>query len=220
MVIGFLESKSNAEIMIGALIATFLFVNYSAFFLGSLSLIYKKSYFLVLLILITIIYFCALTGVIGISRFKLPMVPFYSMVSAQGLFEIYKLAIQKTKRQFLSSPIRPACLIFSKILFINPGDLKNLIHSMALPGGTLTVLSFLVPVVSSCSSVSRYESSKSVSLLKSSSIKSVRNPSFSAASRERPPVAATGQTISYGTGDDGDLQKGGCMAYATVYGKL
>ena len=97
MCVNFFKTKSTHEIIIGMLVGIFLFINYSTFIFGSFSMIYKKKY-IYFMILIVIIYFSVLTGVIGLARYKLPIIPFYILISGYGLFEIYtvfKMKLQK-----------------------------------------------------------------------------------------------------------------------------
>ena len=53
-----------------------------------------KKIFSVLLIMI-ICYFALLTGPIGHSRFRIPIIPFYLIISAKGVFETFKFARNK-----------------------------------------------------------------------------------------------------------------------------
>jgi hypothetical protein len=77
------------EISIGVLIGAFLLMNYLTFCFGSISMIYEKSHFYLTMVLLIVLYFSGLAGVIGNARFKLPIIPFYMIISGKGLFEIY-----------------------------------------------------------------------------------------------------------------------------------
>ena len=57
MVMVFFESKSIPEIVVGMLVGIFLLINYLAFFLGSISMIYHKKYIYFMMILVIIMYF-------------------------------------------------------------------------------------------------------------------------------------------------------------------
>jgi len=94
---GFFKSKSNHEIMIGMFIGIFLLINYLAFFFGSISMICEKRYMDLIIISSVIMYFTVLTGVAGLAQYKLPIIPFYNIVSAQGLFKILKFS--KNRKQ-------------------------------------------------------------------------------------------------------------------------
>lgn len=57
---------------------------------------YKKDKKLYLLLFVTIIlYFAVITGPIGYSRFRVPIIPFYLVISAAGMFEAFKFIGRK-----------------------------------------------------------------------------------------------------------------------------
>ena len=89
MVSGFFKSKSFHEIIIGMIIFIFLMICYISFFYGCFLMIKNKEYFYFIMLIVTIVYFSIFTGVIGLSRYKLPITPFYITISAYGLFEAY-----------------------------------------------------------------------------------------------------------------------------------
>jgi hypothetical protein len=53
--------------------------------IGAVDMIRKRQYVFLAVLLLTILYFSALTGVVGLARYKLPVTPFYLILSAQGL---------------------------------------------------------------------------------------------------------------------------------------
>lgn len=84
-VLGFFAVKSVPEIVIGLTIGLFLLVCYMAFLVGGASMLRGKQVRLLAILLVVILYFTALTGVVGLARYKQPIVPFYLPVSAHGL---------------------------------------------------------------------------------------------------------------------------------------
>lgn len=90
MVVEFFKIKSFHEITIGISIGIFFLIIYSTFLFGSFLMISENTYFPLIMILIIIMYFSILTGVIGYARFKIPIVPFYTVISSKGVFEIFK----------------------------------------------------------------------------------------------------------------------------------
>lgn len=87
-IIDFFKSKTTGEILIGLSLIPYLLINYIFSLYGILLLIRKKEYFVVLFILI-ILYFSALTGVVGLVRYKLPLMPIINILCAVGLINFY-----------------------------------------------------------------------------------------------------------------------------------
>ncbi len=52
-------------------------------------MIYRRNYNFLIVILFVFLYFVAVIGPLGIVRFKLPLTPFYIIVGASGIFEIF-----------------------------------------------------------------------------------------------------------------------------------
>jgi hypothetical protein len=50
---------------------------------------------LVFLFILIILYFSALTGVVGVARYKMPFMPFINILCALGLFHFYDKKIDK-----------------------------------------------------------------------------------------------------------------------------
>jgi 4-amino-4-deoxy-L-arabinose transferase-like glycosyltransferase len=84
-VLGFLAVKSLPEIVIGLVVGGFLLLTYMLALIGAVDMIRKRQYVFLAVLLLTILYFSALTGVVGLARYKLPVTPFYLILSAQGL---------------------------------------------------------------------------------------------------------------------------------------
>ncbi len=74
-------SRAN-QIVIGL----YLIFIYLMFLIGSYYLSRDKKYFALLFLLILILYFCFLTGIIGISRYRAPTSAFYLIISSYGIY--------------------------------------------------------------------------------------------------------------------------------------
>lgn len=85
MIAGFLGRKSAHEIIIGAVVVVFLLVIYSAVLVGSWVAVMERRYTYLAVAGVTILYFCAFVGPIGLARYKLPMIPVYLPLAALGL---------------------------------------------------------------------------------------------------------------------------------------
>ena len=84
MVKDFVRQKTPGELIIGFCMAGFLGIMYLLAIVGLVVLFRERQWELLIISLMIIAYFSALTGVVGIARYKLPIVPFYSILSAQG----------------------------------------------------------------------------------------------------------------------------------------
>ncbi len=98
-VLGFFAVKSLPEIVVGLTIGLFLLVCYLAFLAGGVSMLRGKQYRLLAILLLVILYFSALTGVVGLARYKQPIVPFYLLVSAHGLLVVRDWYSQRRLRR-------------------------------------------------------------------------------------------------------------------------
>lgn len=86
--IDFFKTKSIGEIIIALSVGIFLMVCSICFFWGSIILLINKRYFAFLIFILIILYFSALIGVAGVVRYKLPITPFYIIISAIGILHI------------------------------------------------------------------------------------------------------------------------------------
>ncbi|MCK9582757.1 MAG: glycosyltransferase family 39 protein [Endomicrobiales bacterium] len=84
MIRWFFANKNIYEIGIGLVIALYLFFVYLFAVVGSLKMI-RKDFFSWAVLMAIIVYFSLCTGVIGVSRYKIPIIPFYVLISAYGL---------------------------------------------------------------------------------------------------------------------------------------
>ncbi len=88
-IMGFFAVKSLPEIIIGLTIGLFLLLCYLAFLVGAVAMVRTKQYRLLAILVLIILYFSALTGVVGLARYKQPIIPFYLPISAYGLLVIF-----------------------------------------------------------------------------------------------------------------------------------
>ncbi len=109
MVRGFLAAKAPHEIIIAFILGGFLLLIYMAGAVGLISLIRARKWVCLLIGLGVIVYFSAITGVIGLVRYKLPIIPFYLVFSAQG-FEACLEFVRKRRaaRQGSAAEVIPA----------------------------------------------------------------------------------------------------------------
>ncbi|MBP7508619.1 MAG: glycosyltransferase family 39 protein [Prolixibacteraceae bacterium] len=83
--LGFFNKMSLVELIITVSMFLFLFLIYVFSFLKVLNPGRKRdSWFYILLFVLIILYFSALTGVVGASRYRLPIMPFLYILSAAG----------------------------------------------------------------------------------------------------------------------------------------
>ena len=90
-----LKSSTTQEIIFATWLILFLVFCYVFTFYGIFSLLKMKEYFSLFLFLGLIFYFTFLTGIGGLPRLKIPVVPFYSMLAAYGFVKLLKLKFQK-----------------------------------------------------------------------------------------------------------------------------
>jgi 4-amino-4-deoxy-L-arabinose transferase-like glycosyltransferase len=94
IILKYFKTKSKAEIFIGFCMGLYLLINYFFALYGMFLMIGKKEKLVFLFILI-ILYFSALTGVVGVARYKMPFMPFINILCALGLFHFYEKKIDK-----------------------------------------------------------------------------------------------------------------------------
>ena len=61
---------------------------YLAALFGFFSMLKAKEYFALFLLLGLSFYFTFLIGIVGSPRFRIPIVPFYSIITASGILKI------------------------------------------------------------------------------------------------------------------------------------
>lgn len=84
----FFKTKSFAEIVIAFLVIPFMLVNYMLSVFGLYWLMKEKNK-TVLFFLLIICYFCIVTGVVGVARYKLPFMPIINVLCAVGFSVLY-----------------------------------------------------------------------------------------------------------------------------------
>lgn len=84
----FITNKSFSEIAIAISVAIYLLIIYSMFFYGCYLMVNEKKYFSLWLIILILVYFSLLSGTFGYYRYRLPVIPFYLLISAKGIGRI------------------------------------------------------------------------------------------------------------------------------------
>jgi len=96
LITAFFKVKSIAEIIIGVSLGFFLLTTYLGFVFGFFSMIRQKMYLQLFIITMILIYFSALSGFSSPGRYRLPMIPFYIIISAHGLHGLFRWLTSKT----------------------------------------------------------------------------------------------------------------------------
>jgi len=91
-IINIFKYKPKSEILLILFMSIFFLIVYTFSIIGIFNLYKKKQYYKILLFLVIILYYTLLLSAMGnAARFKVPVVPFYSILSAVGLnYLIYK----------------------------------------------------------------------------------------------------------------------------------
>ena len=93
-IIDFFKSKTIGELFIAFGVGIYLLINYLFAFYAIFYLIRKNEKYVFLFILI-ILYFSALTGVVGLARYRIPFMPFINILCAVGLLYCYDKMIDR-----------------------------------------------------------------------------------------------------------------------------
>ena len=100
-IVNIIKLKSSFELLLIFLIAVFFLIMYGLTLIGITILFQQKKYFSLILVLGFILYYAFILGANGnAARFKLPIIPFYSLFASVGLVQIGKYV--KSKREKLS----------------------------------------------------------------------------------------------------------------------
>ena len=91
MIVDYFRINSTPEVVVGILISIFFFIVYSSFFFGVFKMILEKKMLLLFFFLSIILYFPNMAGIMCENRYKLPTIPFYMIISARGIIEIFRL---------------------------------------------------------------------------------------------------------------------------------
>jgi len=93
----YFSSRTAAEILITYGLGLYLFIIYLFSLSGIFILVKRRERFVFLFILI-ILYFSALTGVVGSVRYRIPIMPFFDILCAVGLLPLYEKIMDKFSR--------------------------------------------------------------------------------------------------------------------------
>ena len=88
MIIGFFKLKPIFEILLSIPVFIYLSITYLGFAIGWIELIFKRKFIYTISVITIIFYFTLLPGIIGQARYRIPIVPFYIIISAYGLLKI------------------------------------------------------------------------------------------------------------------------------------
>jgi 4-amino-4-deoxy-L-arabinose transferase-like glycosyltransferase len=80
------------------LIGSYLFLIYLFYFIGIYFLFKEKQYYNILFFSSVIFYFCFLTGIIGLSRYRAPTTAFYLIIGAYGIYYLSNRIKDKLKK--------------------------------------------------------------------------------------------------------------------------
>jgi 4-amino-4-deoxy-L-arabinose transferase-like glycosyltransferase len=80
-----LQSWPFYMLILSALIYGYLCIIYVIFLIGFYLLLRRKQYFFFFMVLLAVIYFSIPVGIIGNYRYKLPLVPFFSLLGATAI---------------------------------------------------------------------------------------------------------------------------------------
>lgn len=90
-------ANAKEEYYLSPILSLILLFEYILAFIGLVSLFIKKHWASALIFIGIIAYFILLTGPAGEERYRIPIVPFYLMLSAYGIFAIRELLRRKSK---------------------------------------------------------------------------------------------------------------------------
>ncbi len=84
----FIQRKPGPDILIGVLISSYLVGVYSLVVLGAYFLLRERNYWPLVVTVSMTTYFLMFIGPIGLARYKMPTVPFYTVLAGFALFRI------------------------------------------------------------------------------------------------------------------------------------
>lgn len=94
--IDFFQNKTKVELFIAFVLIIYLFVNYCFFLFGTAALLQNGNIFIYLFLLI-LLYFSFVNGPMGLARFRVPIMPFISLIGAVGIINVYESKFLKKK---------------------------------------------------------------------------------------------------------------------------
>lgn len=87
----FIKGKSAGILLLYLLLGLYLWTNYIFSVYGIFVLCKdRKMIMIILLFILIILYFAALTGVVGYPRYRIPLIPFINILCATGIFALYE----------------------------------------------------------------------------------------------------------------------------------
>ena len=92
-------ANAKEEYYLSPILSLILLFEYILAFIGLVSLFIKKHWASALIFISIIAYFTLLTGPAGEERYRIPIVPFYLVLSAYGIFFIRELLWGKSKKE-------------------------------------------------------------------------------------------------------------------------
>jgi len=90
IMIDYFKINSVVEIVVGIFIVIFFLIVYASFFVGFFGALSERKYFILAAFLIIILYFPNLAGIMCENRYKLPVIPFYTILSANGMMGVLR----------------------------------------------------------------------------------------------------------------------------------
>ncbi|HEY4800771.1 MAG TPA: glycosyltransferase family 39 protein [Bacteroidia bacterium] len=93
----FFSPQMAGETLIGLYILLVIGICYLFSFIGLFKLLREKKYFILFILIGLIGYHCALTGVIGVNRYKLPITPFYIILASYGIYFAFRKYFEREK---------------------------------------------------------------------------------------------------------------------------
>jgi len=90
MVSWYFKNKTSDEIVFGLCVSAFLITTYVLWMIGAWAALRQGLFFCLIINFSVAGYFCMMTGVFGVARYRLPLVPFYVLFSAAGLVTVIK----------------------------------------------------------------------------------------------------------------------------------
>ena len=97
MIKWYFQNKTFDEIFFGLSVSAFLILTYLFCFYGIWAALSDKLYSCLINNISIAFYFCFMTGVFGVARYRLPLIPFYIIFSAYGITKLLgKLSINNS----------------------------------------------------------------------------------------------------------------------------
>jgi hypothetical protein len=98
MIVWYFRNKTGPEMLIGMPIALFLLCIYLFCLTGMFGAVQRKEYLPLLFSLGIMAYFVAVTGLFGMARYRLPLIPFYLPYAAMGSLKLKEYLDRRAAR--------------------------------------------------------------------------------------------------------------------------